>query len=185
MQNKRGKRGSGHSKRRSFQPNKNKFFNATGHDDRPGAVRTSQPVKPSTGNSSSTAAVHNAAIYIEGSFVGETAETHLVPRKSLTDQQMLRLLPQQAEYEDRVSRQLDKVTGKLVTVTDRRRVWQSDRTLLKRGNPFAGDNIFKREGAIKEGQNTRKYVEVLHEVPFEVPEGTELSAEVDLPGEKL
>lgn len=167
MQNKRGKRGAGHSARRSFKPNANRFLNSVGKDERPAALRSSMPVTPNASTRSATAAVADSAIYFDGALVGESAEAHIVPRKSITERQYLGLLPQTAEYERLRGEQKDLLTGEVRDISRNRRTWRSDVTLLRRGNPFRGEERYKREGAIREGANTRNYVEVIPELPIE------------------
>jgi len=133
------------------------FFTA-GADDRPTGLKTSHPVKPNTGGVSPTGAAIERAKYNEHTFIGETVADHVVPRKSITDSQYLRLFPQTVEVEPIKTRQLDKATGKMVETTDNRVVWRSDRTLLDTTRPdskLAGK--FKREGEIRQGANVRKY----------------------------
>jgi hypothetical protein len=115
-----------------------------------------------------TALITDTAKYVECSFIGETVEDHVIPRQSLTRKQLLGVFPAKIETEPVKSRQLDKVSGKLVETTDNRAVWRSDSTLLKRGNPFAAPKSFKREGSVSVGLNTRKYTETIPE-----PDNTE------------
>lgn len=183
----RGKRGKGHASRRREDSAKAAFFNSIGHDDRPAGVRKSLPTKPQTITSSTTAALEGAAIHFDGTFIQESRDTHVIPRQSTTAAQFLGLFPQKMEFEDRVCRQSpagafdnvsflksddavqhlgSKFTDKrMLQTTDRRAVWRSDNTLLRRGNPFANTDAtpnarseFKREGVIREGGNSRKYV---------------------------
>jgi hypothetical protein len=92
------------------------------------------PVGPAD---SPTAVVEGASIHNWYAEIDESVETHLVPRKSLERQQMLRIKPQTFEYGDKLAvttYQTDKVTGQVVKVTDYvpRVTWKSDRSLLRR-----------------------------------------------------
>lgn len=166
MENKRGKRGKGSGARKSFKPNPNRFLNSVGHDDRPSGLRSSMPVRPVASKQSPTGAVLNSGIYYEGALIGESTEAHIAPRKSLTEQQYLGLFPTFGEYETLAGKVTDS-QGKTVSAGRSRRVWTSDSTLLRRGNPFKGESQYKREGLIREGGNTRRYQEVIEEVPIE------------------
>lgn len=163
MHNRRGKRGSGHTARRSFKPNPNRIL-SSGRDNRPSALRSGMPIKPIASSRSTTALVADAAIYFDGALVGESPEAHIVARKSVTESQYLGAVPQRAEYETLAGTQTDLVTGEVKDISRKRRVWQSDNTLLRRGNPFANTGNagwFKREGAIRDGANTRKFRETV------------------------
>lgn len=110
---------------------------------------------------SATAVVLDAAKYNESALIDESKETHVVPRQSVTRKQLLGIFPQRFETEDQVSRQLDHVTGKMVEVHDTRTVWRSDKTLLRKGNPFKLQTKYKRDGSISVGLNTRKTRETI------------------------
>jgi hypothetical protein len=127
------------------------------------------PVRPRESTRSATAAAADAAIYFEGALVGESVEGHLIPRKSLTESQYLGILERSGEYEKMAGTHTDAITGEVKDISRSRRTWQPDQTLLKRGNPFKGEESYKREGAIREGANTRKYVETIPELPIEDP----------------
>lgn len=127
-----------------------------GTDDRPTALRKGLPFRPS-GSIDSTKVAEHASIFFECHECEETSDDHIVPRQSLTVQQHLKVFPQQIETEIRKARQLDhsvpcKVDLNIATVcqlgsvsciaqhrmiptSDQRRVWQSDRTLLRIGKP--------------------------------------------------
>lgn len=122
--------------------------------------------------SSSTAVAINAAKYYEGAFIEETEETHCIPRKSLTERQLLGVFPQELETVAIPSRQItfqrDRRTGATVEVSDplvdHRLTWKSDKSLLRKGNPFADAESgrgkgYKRDGSVSVGLNTRKYRE--------------------------
>ncbi len=117
-----------------------------------------------------TALIAEAGIYSQYSDIAETATDHVVPRQSLTRQQLLEFFPQRVETEDVRSRQLDHATGKMVEVTDKRVVWRSDRTLLNRTKPFEQIGTFKREGSVSVGLNTRKFRVTEPEVPTALDE---------------
>lgn len=120
--------------------------------------------------SSATAAIAHAAQYFEAPLIEERAETHVIPRQSITRKQLLGVFPQQLEFAPRVSRQLDKPhykrTGeiRMIEVVDQRLAWKSDKTLLRRGNPFKdaeeGERAgYKREGKVSVGLDKRAYTE--------------------------
>jgi hypothetical protein len=72
-------------------------------------------------------------------------EIHFVKDKSITAQQMLRVLPQTVTESIMLKgKQLDKTTGKLVTVTETRVLKMSDKTLLQRGKPTSALPVLKR-----------------------------------------
>jgi hypothetical protein len=117
---------------------------------------------------SATAVLQDAAKYYAGSFVEENRADHIIPRQSITRQQLLGIFPERVETELIPTRQLDKQTGELVETTDHSRVrWKSDKTLLRRGNPFSLPADFKRQGSIGVGLNTRKTLTPMPEVPME------------------
>lgn len=116
---------------------------------------------------SATAVLQDAAKYYECSFVEENRADHIVPRQSITRQQLLGIFPQRVETEPAATRQLDKQTGELVETTDNRVRWKSDKTLLRRGNPFSLPTDFKRQGSIGVGLNTRKTLTPMPEVPMD------------------
>jgi hypothetical protein len=147
------KRGKGHSARKSFTAGiREKLHNNT---------------------KSVTGTIEDASVYFHGANVEETVETHVVPRKSLTVKQLLGVLPQDIEVETRELRrtQLDKRTGRMVETTDQvsNVVWRSDKTLLRKGNPFADNKPLFRQGAVREGQNTRKFVVTEHPTARQMP----------------
>lgn len=147
---------------------------------------------------SSTAVVENAAGYFEGALIAETREDHIVPRQSLTRQQMIGFFPQKLEMRDEVTRQLDhkaydgkartaeeaiKQAG-LIQTTDQRVAWKSDVTLLRKNNPFTDPEqsqatAFRREGSITVGSNTRKFTKGVENAqePTEVLHDAELQDE--------
>lgn len=88
----------------------------------------------------------------------ETAETHVVPRQSLTAKLHLKSFPTKAlETRQQVSRQLDqayyKQTGhiRMTEVTDTVTTLRSDRNLLRKGNPVRD---IERETLSRRGSNT-------------------------------
>lgn len=88
---------------------------------------------------STAALVAESGKYFECAEVEETPEDHIIPRRSLTQKQYLRIFPQRLETEPlkRTKRlQMDK-SGKLVETTDTkaRVIWKSDKTLLRQGKP--------------------------------------------------
>jgi hypothetical protein len=124
--------------------------------------------------SSATNAALDAAKYFDLALVGETEETHVIPRHSATRQNLLGIVPPDLEFERiptrRISRQWDKRLRQFVEVSDEieayRVVGRSDRTLLKRGNPFKdaedGNKAgYKRQGVVAVGLNTRSYTEAI------------------------
>lgn len=110
---------------------------ATGYDNRgSNDFRPSRKDYKETTAVSQTAAVLNtAAMMYDCSDVEETAETHIIPRKSLTQKLHLKSFPQSIETEQVVIRQRDKISGKIVVTTNNRQVWKSDRSLLIQGTP--------------------------------------------------
>jgi hypothetical protein len=71
-------------------------------------------------------------------------------------------------------KQIDRVTGAIVEVTDQRMTWRGDRTLLRRGNPFSNETHaarnFKREGSVSVGLDTRKTITPDQEIPVDGPD---------------
>lgn len=113
--------------------------------------------------SSATARFADDAKYFEAALIEERPETHIVPRKSVTVAQYLKIFPQKFETETMQGRQLDHASGKMVTVTYERLKYKSDRTLLRRGNAFDKIGTFKRQGEIIDGLNRRKFIETRNE----------------------
>lgn len=127
-------------------------------------------------NKSSTILAEQAAPLFECSFSEETEETHLIPRQSVTRKQLLGIVPQTLELAPIPTKQLNKRSydGKAKTVaeaiaqagvietTENRLAWKSDRTLLKRNNPFTDPEAgqrdgYKREGKVSVGLDSRSY----------------------------
>jgi hypothetical protein len=121
--------------------------------------------------SSATHAIAETAKYFECSYSEETAETHLIPRRSLSRKQGLAF---RSEMETaplatrQITKQRDNRTGAIVEVADElqdnRLTWRLDKTLLRRGNPFqdaeaSNRDAYKREGTVSVGLETRKYRE--------------------------
>lgn len=74
----------------------------------------------------------------------ETVETHIIPRKSLTQTQHLNIGPREAEFVPMDCIRRDPLTGVIIEVIQRnRRVWQADRTLLIQGQPGQLDEMNK------------------------------------------
>ena len=120
-------------------------------DDRPSALRKGLPLRP-TKPVDSIIVAESSAKHFEYTDIRETEETHVIPRKSLTEKQHLRLFPQQVELERIIlkRRQLATIDGKQVMVkttdTVYRTVWKSDKTLLRQNRPEQLDRIkFKRQ----------------------------------------
>lgn len=145
--------------KRAGLQNSLKFWRSAGKDDRPSALRTSQPIKPSQGEMSPTGAAEFAAKYFACASIEEQPETHLVPRKSITASQFLQFRSPELETEPMRARQLAK-DGSTVETTDNRLLWKSDRSLLRGNKPFSNMAKLRREGTIREGNNTRKYITV-------------------------
>lgn len=123
-------------------------------------------------SSSMTAVAGEAAKYYDGAAIEEMPETHIVPRRSITAQQMLKHFPVPMETEPikgrqmlakpiRNSRSLEIVVpaGTMVEVNDNRLTWKGDKNLLHTHNPFRMGTDFKRQGAIAQGLNKRVIVE--------------------------
>lgn len=80
--------------------------------------------------------------------VQETAEDHIVPRQSITDRQLLGLIPM-VETETRIADvahyQRDTVSGEMIRTTDpvkvREVTWRRDATLLKRARVEQLNNL--------------------------------------------
>lgn len=122
-----------------------------------------------------TALAADRAKYCEISECEETVETHIVPRRSITRKQYLGVFPARVETEAIKTHQRDKRTGELIETTDNRIVWKSDRTLLRRGNPFSAPYDIKRKGQVAEGLNTRNQFVPDRDVDREFnPDGTVL-----------
>lgn len=105
----------------------------------------------------------------------ETVDDYLKPRRSLTIKQGLEYKPLKMEFEDRSGRQLDKVSKRLVAVTDRRLVWKSDRTLLVGGKV---DDPYKTFTGIK--RVTSRSKRIVHDQP--TPRPMEGKTEISLNG---
>jgi hypothetical protein len=133
------------------------------------------------GTSATAAILDRAAQYFDGALIEERAETHVIPRMSLTRKQLLGVKPQEVELSQVPCKQRDKQTGNEVTTTDNRVVWKSDRTLLRLANPFVMPKDFKREGSVSVGNTTRKYIQPIPEVPVEDPnEKVKIASPVEL-----
>lgn len=144
---------------------------ATGFDTRGGNdFRPSRKQYSETHGVSQTAAVlETAALRYDCSDVQETVETHLIPRKSLTEQLHLALFPRTIETEQTTTRQRDKLTGDLVTVTNNRQIWKSDRSLLIQGKPV-DETRFKRETS----RSKRRVTEIEEPATIEIPQTADL-----------
>jgi hypothetical protein len=127
-------------------------------------------------NTTATAVIASAAKLFECSEISEHADTHIVPRQSITREQLLNVLPQKLELEDMPFRQLDHSSGKTFTTVEEaekhmiagttpRVVWRSDKSLLRKGLPDNLERVaFKREGVIRGGGDTQKYTRVEREI---------------------
>jgi hypothetical protein len=107
------------------------------------------------GNSTANLVI-DAAKYFECATIEENRQDHVIPRQSITRKQLLQIFPQRVETEPVPTKQLDRRSGNMVETTDNRVTWKSDRTLLRKGKPFDKIGVFKREGSISVGLNTRK-----------------------------
>jgi hypothetical protein len=121
---------------------------------------------------------HKAPLY-EISECEETVETHgPILRKSATFQNLLKFSPPEMEFEPIKGRQLDKQTGVMVEVNEQRLVWKGDKTLLRRGNPFADPEAvtgraYVKEASVSVGTNTRKFRKGIDNAePLEQVKGT-------------
>lgn len=137
---------------------------------------------PETHGKSVTALVQEAGAYLESSenvedapeLNGVTAALNpKVPalRQSLTKRQHLKLTEQTLDFErlkDTKRIQFDKRTKTMVETSDPnyRVIYKSDRTLLKRGNPFAAPSDLKRQTS-----RTKRIIHEEREAPavVEVP----------------
>ncbi len=106
-----------------------------GEDDRPTATRKGLPDRPSRPTDSMIIAREAAAPFNAYADVQENHKDHIIPRQSLTDRQLLGLVPM-VEYEtiDKVTYQLDRMSGELVKTSDPapRVSWRRDKTLLRK-----------------------------------------------------
>ena len=129
-------------------------------------------------NVSISQAVVEAGKYYDCFEGEETEETHLIPRKSLTRQQHLRLFPPVIETEARKARQLDKRSGNMVETTDQRLVWKSDHSLLRSNKPQVNIGTFRR---ITSRSKVRR-IEKEEPAVIEVPTDTDLDIDLDSEG---
>lgn len=146
-------------------------------DDRPTALRKGMPLQPETPRDSTTV-LESTSRFMEYLGNEESTEDPVIPpetmrklvRRSVTQKQLLRVLPQTIEVESMQSRQLDRkgegtvevtvtervgnttiqraftVPGRMIETTDNRLIWKSDRTLLRNDKPDLLENIqFNRE----------------------------------------
>lgn len=114
-----------------------------------------RPMERVHANSNSpTGAAIDRATFNHWAAIEETVEDHVVPRKSLTEKLLLGVFPQKTEVEPVPFKQLDKEHYKrtseqrMISGTDNRTVWRSDRTLLERakggggaGSPEIGSRV--------------------------------------------
>jgi hypothetical protein len=123
--------------------------------------------------------VIEAGTYYESYSEVENEQDHIVPRRSLTQQQQLALFQPQIETETRKARQLDKRSGKMVETTDQRLVWKSDTSLLRRGKPDAfGES--KTGTRFVRITSRSKRSEVENEVRIDLPEQELPGIELDI-----
>ncbi len=125
-------------------------------------------------NTSVTALIMDRAKHYECSTIEETAETHIIPRESLTGKLGLRLFPQVVEVAKIPTRVME--WGVMVEKPYYRVTWRSDKTLLYRDKP--GDRMaqLKRGGMVAEGLNTRKYIQFIPEDKFPMRYNSEVKA---------
>lgn len=113
---------------------------ATGFDKRGKGRRhlTRDDFEPKHKDSPSAIIPDKVGVYFECA-EGETRETHLIVRKSLTEKLLLRVIPQQLEFErlaDTKRIQTDNKGHRVETTDPRYRLtFKSDATLLRRGKP--------------------------------------------------
>ena len=111
-----------------------------------------------SGSSTATARAIGEAIYFDNGVTLETVETHLVPRKSLTDRQFLKIHSQDViesvDQPFKIARklphgksQVETMTGEFISGSDERVLRMSDKNLLRRSNPFAVAKDTKRRAS--------------------------------------
>lgn len=129
--------------------------------DRPrGGIAVHHP-----GKSNFTATVTDNAIFYDGLPCSETVETHVVPRQSLSRKQLLRVFPQQVEFEEIPTKQLvldGKAVPNPLPFNKHRVVWKSDKSLLNR-IPTDKIGTFKREGSVSVGLSKRRLIRTENE----------------------
>lgn len=110
-------------------------FNGSKNGKRGGKHRPSRKdYEPKHHASSSGIIPDEVGIYWD-EFAQETIRDHVVPRKSLTQKQHLKMFPATSETEPRKTRQWDHKLGRFDTTTDERTTWRSDTNLLRTGKP--------------------------------------------------
>lgn len=167
VQRKRGKRGGTNTRSALRKLLQEEWDRKDIHSKVRGVRRLSDKGTTTTGILERGALTHRC------SDLQETVKDHLIPRKSLTEKQLLMVFPRQVETEAIHGRQLDQLgnTGKFTTVdealskcrmietTDQRQTWRSDKSLLLPGKPGQRIGTFKRDGFVKLGldrRNTRR-----------------------------
>lgn len=110
----------------------------------------------------------------------ETEETHVIPRKSVTVRQLLRVTAQ-PERETIHARQLDHKgfdgtkyqtsdeaikAHRMIETTDERIIAPAERSLLINGEPGAKIGTFYRQGAIRKGLNKQRIITKETETPI-------------------
>lgn len=88
--------------------------------------------------------VENSAIYYDCARIEETEETHVVPRKSLTNKLHLKLIQQSIEVLPIKTRQLDHSDPngvRMIKTTNNRLVWKSDKNLLRMNKPATNNGV--------------------------------------------
>jgi hypothetical protein len=182
----RRKRGKGHSARRSFSGERRVTATIMVGGSERAVHSQSQSATAAIGN---TYAKFHACAEVE-----ETVETHVIPRKSITESQLLGVFPQQIETAPIPTKQLDKQpptctkcgkTDRVTLITDfwlckrigcyvrmpirmiettNNRVTWKSDKTLLNRTKAEKDVIVKREGLIREGLNTRKTITTEREV---------------------
>jgi len=151
MNNLRGKRGGSRNKSVDKKMLRREIFYG-------GRWRNIDPQLDSTRFADATSCKYNEwAPNIE-----ETIEDHIIPRHSLTTEQHLRLFPAIPTKTIRLkTRQLDKVSGKMIETSDIRVLKMSDKTLLNQSKPWPfialpeGETYFEGFPTILKRQTSR------------------------------
>ncbi len=114
-------------------------------DFRPSALQRGYPLKPAGYGISDTARVGHAAMYFQhAERFEESVESALIPRKSLGTKQNLSAF-QSVEVEVVTNKQFDKTLDRVTPVGETRVTWKSDKTLLRKNNPFTMPSDIKRQ----------------------------------------
>ncbi len=152
-----------------------------------------------SGSSTATARAIGEAIYFDNGVTLETVETHLVPRKSLTDRQFLKIHSQDViesvDQPFKIARklphgksQVETMTGEFISGSDERVLRMSDRNLLRRNNPFSNPTDIKRLASrskrITRDQDTQFTNSPLDRLAKSLNQGVD-ETELDKPATKL